>query len=45
MGWAILGTIVMGLFSFFCYLYYARNGQFDNSEETKYIVFRDSDDA
>jgi hypothetical protein len=45
MGWAIEGSFVMGIAALVVYLYYLRKGQFDRSEEVKYIVFREDEDA
>lgn len=37
----ILGSLVMGILSFCVYLYYLKKGQFEDSEDVKYQLFRD----
>jgi cbb3-type cytochrome oxidase maturation protein len=39
----ILSSLAMGLAGLLIYLYYMRNGQFDDSEEVKYQIFRDEE--
>lgn len=39
--WFILGTSLMGLSGLFIYLYYLKKGQFDDSEDVKYQMFRE----
>ncbi len=40
---SILGTLFAGLGFLGVYIYYHKKGQFEDSEEVKYFVFRDED--
>lgn len=39
----ILGSILAALAGLFVYIYYLRNGQFDDPEAVKYQLFREDD--
>lgn len=43
----LFSSVALGLAGLLIYIYYARNGQFDDLEDTKYQMFRDEeqDDA
>ncbi len=39
----LCSTLLMGLAGFFGYFYYLRKGQFEDSEDVKYQMFREDD--
>lgn len=41
----LYSSIALGLAGLLLYIYYARKGQFEDLEDTKYQMFRDDDDA
>ena len=41
MVWMIVSSIALGLAALFIYIYYLRKGQFEDSEDVKYQIFRD----
>ena len=41
----IMSSIALGLAGLLLYVYYARKGQFEDLEDTKYQLFRDDDHA
>jgi len=41
--WYLTGTISLALASVIIYIYYLRKGQFDDSEDVKYQMFRDEE--
>lgn len=44
MFWYLVSSIAMGLAGILIYIYYMRKGQFDNSEDVKYQLFREEDE-
>ncbi len=40
----LMSSVALGLASIFVYLYYLRQGQFDDPEDVKYQMFRDDND-
>lgn len=38
--WYLFSSILMGLAGIAIYIYYLRNGQFDDPEDVKYEMFR-----
>ena len=41
--WYLTGTISLALAAVIIYIYYLRKGQFDDSEDVKYQMFRDEE--
>ena len=41
--WYLTGTISFALAGMLIYIYYLRNGQFDDPEDVKYQMFRDEE--
>ena len=41
--WYLTGTISFALAGMLIYIYYLRNGQFDDIEDVKYQMFRDEE--
>jgi nitrogen fixation-related uncharacterized protein len=41
--WTIVGSVLSGLMGLAVYIYYMRKGQFEDSEEVKYQMFREKD--
>lgn len=41
--WLIASSAAFGLAGLFIYMYYMRQGQFDDPEDVKYQMFRDED--
>lgn len=42
--WYIVSSIAMGLGGVMIYIYYLRQGQFDDPEDVKYQLFREEED-
>lgn len=42
--WYLFSSIAMGLSAVAIYIYYLRQGQFEDSEDVKYQMFRDEDE-
>jgi cbb3-type cytochrome oxidase maturation protein len=43
MGWCFASSLLMGLAGIVIYVYYLRQGQFDDPEDVKYQMFRDEE--
>lgn len=43
MVWYIISSIALGLAGLLIYIYYLRQGQFDDPEDVKYQLFRNED--
>ena len=43
MFWYISSSIALGIAALFIYIYYLRKGQFDESEDVKYQMFREDE--
>lgn len=43
--WTISGTLVASLLSLVVYIYYLKNGQFEDEEETKYQLFHEDEES
>lgn len=39
--WMIVSSIALGLAALLVYIYYLKKGQFEDSEDVKYQIFRD----
>lgn len=39
----VFSSVALGLAGLLIYIYYARNGQFDDLEDTKYQMFREEE--
>jgi cbb3-type cytochrome oxidase maturation protein len=44
MFWCLISSFLMGLTAVFIYLYFLRNGQFDDPEDVKYQMFREDEE-
>lgn len=44
MFWYLISTIAMALAGIVVYVYYLRQGQFDDPEDVKYQMFRNKED-
>ncbi|CDR34435.1 cbb3-type cytochrome oxidase assembly protein CcoS [Criblamydia sequanensis] len=40
----VISSLALGLMSFIVYIFFLKKGQFDESEEVKYQMLRDTDD-
>ena len=41
--WCLASSLLLGLGGFVVYLYFLRQGQFDDPEDVKYQMFRDDE--
>lgn len=41
--WTVVGSVLAGIAGIFIYVYYLKKGQFEDSEEVKYQIFRDGE--
>lgn len=39
--WCLLSSLLLGLGGLFIYIYFLKQGQFDDPEDVKYQMFRD----
>ena len=41
--WCLVSSILLGLGGMIVYIYFLKKGQFENSEDVKYQMFRDEE--